>query len=96
MQGAAITVYLRNVAHILTTESLISLRELNSILKLLGWDDVELDAYTLELVEAVLQLSDVFAPHYWDDIISEGGTVDDTEDMTESLLELERGLFGEP
>lgn len=53
MEVTVIPAYLRNVANILATESSVSLRELNSRLRLLGWDNVEMDEYTLELVWAV-------------------------------------------
>lgn len=93
MEDAAIPAYTRNVANILTTESLISLMELNRRLELLGWGDYELDDYTLELIKAVLDLNDVFVPGHWGDIIPDSEKLDNMDTMEDSLLELERGLF---
>lgn len=57
MDGTAIPAYLRNVTNMLAADSLVSLWELNSRLRLLGWDDFELDDYSLELVRAVFEQS---------------------------------------
>jgi hypothetical protein len=95
LEGAVLTGYLRDLANILAAQSLAPVRELNSRLRLLGWDDLELDDYTLELVKAVLDpKSDYVAPH-WYDTITHTEKFDSMDDMTESLARLERGLFGD-
>ena len=93
MEGAVIQAYLRNIANILATENLLSLRELNSRLRLLGWDDVELDDYTLDLLRAIFDTSVDSATPKWHDIILDNEQLDAMDDMRDSLLRLERGLF---
>jgi len=93
MYGAAIPAYIRNVANLLATDSLVSLEELNRILHLLGWDDFELDDYTFDLIQAILDWNNLSLLHNWFDAVSDREKVDTMEDMPEALLELERGLF---
>ena len=93
MDGIAIPAYLRNVTNMLASEHLLSLRELNSRLHLLGWDDVELDDYTLELLRAIFDTSVDSATPKWHDIILDNEQLDAMDDMRDSLLRLERGLF---
>jgi len=95
LEGKILTGYLRDLANILAAQSLATLRELNSRLRLLGWDDLELDDYTLELVKAVLDPKRDYVPPHWYDIITDTEKFDSMDDMTESLVRLERGLFGD-
>jgi len=92
MEGAVLTAYLRNVANILTSQSLVTLQELNRRLQLLGWDDFEMDDYTLELVRAVFDPNSDHVPPHWYDTIHDNEKFNKRDDMTESLLRLERGL----
>ena len=62
MEGTVLTAYFRNVANILATDKLLSLRELNSRLQLLGWDDFELDYYTLELLRVIFDPNGGYVP----------------------------------
>jgi len=95
LEGKILTGYLRDLANILAAQSLATLEELNSRLHLLGWDDLELDDYTLELVKAVLDPKRDYVPPHWYDIITDTEKFDSMDDMTESLVRLERGLFGD-
>jgi len=47
-----IPVFIRDVINTISINPLSTLQELNAKLHLLGWDDFELDEYTLELVIA--------------------------------------------
>ena len=49
--------FIRNLTHTLYTKPDISLRELNRKLGWLGWDQIEIDMHTLDLIltEGVLQ-----------------------------------------
>jgi len=95
LEGKILTGYLRDLANILAAQSLATLEELNSRLHLLGWDDLELDDYTLELVKAVLDPKSDYVPPHWYDTILDTEKFDSMDDITESLARLERGLFGD-
>jgi hypothetical protein len=93
VEGTVIPAYIRNVANILATESPVSLWELNRWLQLLGWDDFELDDYTLELVRSVFDPNVDYVPPQWYDTIPDSEKLDTMNDKRESLLRLERGIF---
>jgi hypothetical protein len=62
-------------------------------LQLLGWDDFELDDYTLELVRSVFDPNVDYVPPQWYDTIPDSEKLDTMNDKRESLLRLERGIF---
>jgi hypothetical protein len=47
--------FVRDLGNAITIDPYISLKELNIKLHLLGWDDFELDDYTLQLVIASIE-----------------------------------------
>jgi len=93
MDVAVILAYVRNIANILATDSHVSLWELNCGLRLLGWDDFELDNYTLELLRAVFDPDVDYVPPRWYDTIQDSEKLDTMDDKREALLRLERGIF---
>ena len=44
--------YIRDVCNILSGGEHVGLQKINQWLHLMGWDDSELDSYTLQLIEA--------------------------------------------
>ena len=52
MDITSIPNYIRDLAYIISFNNLSSLQGLNRRLQLLGWDDFELDEYTLQLILA--------------------------------------------
>ncbi len=64
MEVTIIPAYIRDLANILADNSLLSLQELNRKLHVIGWDDLELDEYTLQLIIAVIEQDYTFRlPH---------------------------------
>ncbi len=49
--------YIRDLANAITSDQVLSLKELNRKMHLLGWDNFELDDHTLQLVIANLENS---------------------------------------
>ena len=47
--------FIRNLTNILSEYPLLSLSEVNRILQYLGWQDVDLDAFTFQLLTADLK-----------------------------------------
>ena len=50
----SIPAFIRNLANTLVSDPALTLEELNRHIHVLGWDDFELDPYTLHLVLATL------------------------------------------
>jgi hypothetical protein len=50
MELSSIPAFIRNLANALAAHPQMSLPELNRRLHMLGWNDIELDVYTLQLV----------------------------------------------
>jgi hypothetical protein len=95
LEGNTLTGYLRDLANVLAAQSWATLGELNSRLRLLGWDDFELDGYTLELIKAVLYPKSDYVPAHWYDTITDTKKFHSMDEMTESLARIEKGLFGD-
>ena len=55
-----IPAYIRDLANIFTDHSTLSLQDLDLKLRLLGWDDFELDDHTLQLIVAFFEANDSF------------------------------------
>lgn len=55
-----IPAYIRDLANIFTDCSTLSLQDLDLKLRLLGWDDFELDDHTLQLIIAFFEANDSF------------------------------------
>jgi hypothetical protein len=52
MEVSAISAYIRNLANIITENPHITLQELGEQMRSLGWNDFQLDGYTLRLILA--------------------------------------------
>ena len=57
--------FLRDLASVMVVNGYSDLRELNSRVKSLGWDDFELDDHTLQLIRAILEPGFVYKPSDW-------------------------------
>lgn len=55
MELTSIPAFIRNLANALASNPSLSLEELNRQIHSLGWDDFELDPYTLHLVLATFE-----------------------------------------
>jgi len=55
MELTSIPAFIRNLANTLASDPSLSLEELNRQIHFLGWDDFELDPYTLHLVLATFE-----------------------------------------
>ena len=55
MEITSIPAFMRNLANSIAANRYMTLQDLNSHLKLLGWDDFELDDYTFHLIKAILE-----------------------------------------
>jgi len=55
MEITSIPAFIRNVASSITANPSINLEDLNSHLQLLGWNDFDLDSYTLFLIMAIFE-----------------------------------------
>lgn len=49
----SIPAFIRNVANTIASDASISLMKLNKKMEALGWDGIELDAYSLDLIFAI-------------------------------------------
>jgi len=67
MEITAIPAYIRDLANTLAVNGYLSLQELNGRLQSLGWDDFELDDYTLQLITATFELDLAYKPPHWFD-----------------------------
>ena len=59
---STIPAYIRTVANSLIAHPTLSLEELNEHLRLLGWESVELDDYTLQLILAIFESDSAYGP----------------------------------
>jgi len=55
MEITNIPAYIRNLANYIVVNPSITVSELNGRLHLLGWDDIELDDYTFQLILAIFE-----------------------------------------
>ncbi len=55
IEPGTIPAYIRDLTHAISYKKGSSLRDLNRRLQLLGWDDFELDDYTLQLIIAIFE-----------------------------------------
>ena len=67
MEVTSIPAYIRNVANSLIAHPTLSLEEFNEHLHLLGWESVELDDYTLQLILAIFESDSVHEPSQYAD-----------------------------
>lgn len=67
MEITAIPPYIRDLANTLAVNGYLSLQELNGRLQSLGWDDFELDDYTLQLIIATFEPDLAYKPPHWFD-----------------------------
>ena len=71
MELAYIPAFIRNLANSIAENPYITIRELNDHLQLLGWDNTELDEYTLQLIIAIFESEDVHQPSFCFDHVFE-------------------------
>ena len=62
MELSDIPAYIRNVANSTITHPMLSLEQLNAELRLLGWDNVDLDDNTLQLILAIFESDPAYEP----------------------------------
>ena len=55
IEPGTIPAYIRNLFNIISTDTNLSLHELNRRMEELGWDDFELDDHTLQLIKAIFE-----------------------------------------
>lgn len=67
MQASTIPAYVRDLANTIVAHGNSSLRELNRRLQSLGWDEFELDDYTLQLIVAIFEPDPAYKPPHWFD-----------------------------
>ena len=67
MEISTIPAFTRDLANTMVANSYSSLQELNGRLKSLGWDDFELDDYTLQLIMAIFEPDLAYKPPHWFD-----------------------------
>jgi hypothetical protein len=65
MEISTIPAYIRDLANTIAVQGYSGLGELNTRLQSLGWDDFELDEYTLELVAAIFEPDNACKPSHW-------------------------------
>lgn len=69
MEISTIPAYIRDLANTMVAHGCPSLQELNRRLQSLGWDDFELDDYTLQLIIAIFGPDLAYKPPHWFDRI---------------------------
>jgi hypothetical protein len=80
-----IPAFIRNVAYTMAANPVISLEELNNQLRWLGWNDVDLDDCTLQMILAAFETDAADHPHNrFDEIFNLHGL---SEDIHERDLE---------
>lgn len=67
MQASTLPAYVRDLANTIVAHGNSSLRELNGRLQSLGWDEFELDEYTLQLILATFEPDPAYKPPHWFD-----------------------------
>ena len=67
MEITTIPTYVRDLVNTLAVNGYLSLQELNGRLQSLGWDDFELDDYTLQLIMAIVEPHLAYKPPHWFD-----------------------------
>ena len=67
MEISTIPAFTRDLANTMVANSYSSLQELNGRLKSLGWNDFELDDYTLQLIIATFEPGLAYKPPHWFD-----------------------------
>jgi len=65
VEVTSIPAYVRDIANTIATAGNAGPEALNRRLEILGWDDVDLDEYTLELVAAVFEDDIEYQPPTW-------------------------------
>jgi hypothetical protein len=62
MEVSDIPAYIRNVANSAIAHPMLSLEQLNDELRLLGWENVDLDDNTLQLILTIFQSDSAYEP----------------------------------
>jgi len=81
MEISTIPAFVRDVANTVAANGNSSLQELNMRLESLGWNDLQLDDYTLQLILATFEPDLVYKPPHWFD------RTFDTKRLTEAAEE---------
>ncbi|MCK4792981.1 MAG: hypothetical protein KAV87_55135 [Desulfobacteraceae bacterium] len=67
MEISIIPAFIRDLANTMVANGYSSPQGLNRRLRSLGWDDFELDDYTLQLIIAILEPDLAYKPPHWFD-----------------------------
>jgi hypothetical protein len=67
MEITTIPAFIRDLANTMVAHGYSSLQELNRQLQALGWEDFELDDYTLQLIVATFEPGLAYKPPHWFD-----------------------------
>ena len=67
MEIWTVPAYIRDLANIIASNGYSSLQGLNRRLQSLGWEDFELDDYTLQLIIAIFEPVPAYKPPHWFD-----------------------------
>ena len=67
MEISTIPAFIRDLANTMVANGYSSLQDLSRQLKSLGWDDFELDDYTLQLIIAIFEPDLAYKPPHWFD-----------------------------
>ena len=67
LELTSIPAYIRDLGNVIAAHGYAGVQDLNNRLRLLGWNDVELDDRTLELIIAVFELDFSYRPPHWFD-----------------------------
>ena len=67
MELTSIPAYIRDLGNVIAAHGYAGVQDLNNRLRLLGWNDVDLDDRTLELIIAVFELDFNYRPPHWFD-----------------------------
>ncbi|MBN2125955.1 MAG: hypothetical protein JW821_16780 [Deltaproteobacteria bacterium] len=65
MELTCIPSFIRNLANTIAANPNMTFEDLNRHLKMLGWQDFELDFYTLHLIIAAFETDTATEPAYW-------------------------------
>jgi len=90
MEVTSIPAYIRNFAHTLVAHPSMNLQELNSHLRLLGWDDFKLDNDTFYLMLATFEPDLAFESVNWIDHTFNSNTPPKLADKRERAPRVQR------
>ena len=93
MEITAVPAYVRDLANTIAVTGNIGAGALNQRLEMLGWNDFELDAYTLELVTAMFEHDIEYkSPSWFARTFSHDGS-DDSIDAEDFMAGRQKGTY---